>query len=120
MTSKIINMAELLKDEQDRILEAMFASEPVADDGFSARIVKRVRRRLWLRRIILPVATVLGLLVSFKPLTQLVETLAGLARLLPLESVGGATDTLLGQLPIVVLGGMLLVALMVGLRIIED
>jgi len=120
LTSKIINMAEQIKDEQDRLLESMFASGPIADDGFSAQIVHRVRRRMWLRRITLPAATVVGLLVSFKPLTQLVTAMAGLAQLLPLDKVGGSAEIVLQQLPMLVLGGMLLGACMLGLRIIED
>ena len=120
MTSKIINMAEHIKDEQDRLLEAMFASEPIADNGFSTRVVKQIRRRMWVRQVTLPVATVLGLLVSFKPLTQLVTSLAGLFQLLPIDKVGGAADQVFAQLPFVVLGAMLLGVCMLGLRILED
>ena len=120
MTSKIINMAEQLKDEQDRMLEAMFASEPIADNGFSTRVVKRVRRRMLLRQITLPVATVLGLLVSFKPIAQLVEAMAGLIQLLPFESVGGTTDLVMAQLPILGAGGALLVALVIGMHLFAE
>ena len=120
MTSKIINMAEHIKDEQDRLLESMFASEPIADDGFSARIVHRVRRRMWLRRVNLPVATVIGLLVSFKPLTTLVTTQAGLIQLLPYDALGATSEQLLSQAPLIVLGGMLLAACMIGMRMLED
>ena len=80
----------------------------------------RVRRRMWLRRVTLPAATVVGLLVSFKPLTQLVTAMAGLTQLLPLDKVGGSAELILQQLPMLVLGGMLLGAFMLGLRIIED
>ena len=120
MQSKIINMAEHIKDEQDRLLESVFAAEPIADDGFSAQIVQRVRRRLWLRQITLPLATVIGLLVSFKPLAGLVSSLAGFLQLLPLESLSGGAAQALQQLPLVVLGGMLLGACMLGIRLIED
>jgi hypothetical protein len=113
-------MADRIKDEQDRLLESMFASEPIADDGFSARIVHRVRRRMWLRRVTLPVATVIGLLVSFKPLTSLVTTLAGLVQLLPIDKIGATSDQFIAQLPMIVLGAMLLGACMVGLRMLED
>ena len=57
MTSKIINMAEHIKDDADRMLESMFASDPVPDDGFSVRVVRKVRRRIWVRRLTLPIAT---------------------------------------------------------------
>ena len=120
MTSKIINMAEHIKDQEDRLLESMFASEPIADNGFSERVVHKVRRRLWLRRVTMPVATVIGLLVSIKPLSQLVTAMAGLTQLLPMDKLGGTADQVLAQLPIVVLGGMLIGACMLGLRLIED
>ena len=48
-------MAEKLKDAEDRLLESLFASEPIADDGFSRRVVTRIRRRIWVRRLALPV-----------------------------------------------------------------
>ena len=120
MTSKIINMAERIKDEEDRLLESMFASEPIADDGFSAQIVHRVRRRMWVRRLTMPVTTVIGLLVSFKPLTELVTSVAGLTQLLPLDKFGVSSEQVIAQLPMFVLGAMLLAALMVSMRALED
>ena len=119
MTSKIINMAERLKDNEDRLLESMFASAPIADDGFSAVIEKKVRRRLWSRRIILPVATVVGALVSFKPLAGLVTTLASLTSLLPKELLN-APQQLVPQLPMIVLGAMLLAICLLTLRALEE
>jgi hypothetical protein len=119
LTSKIINMVERIKDEQDRMLESMFASAPIADNGFSARVVRKVRRRIWLRRLTLPVATLIGSLVAFKPLTELVTVIAGLVQLIP-QDVLGVSAIVIPQLPMLVLGAMLLAACMVGLRMIED
>ena len=119
MTSKIINMAERLKDNEDRLLESMFASAPIADDGFSAAIEKKVRRRLWSRRMILPVATVVGALVSFKPLAGLVTAFASLTSLLPRELIE-APQQLVPQLPMIVLGAMLLATCLLALRALED
>ena len=112
-------MAERIKDEQDRLLESMFASEPVADDGFSVRVVKRVRRRIWMRRLTLPIATLVGALVAFKPLTQLVMVLAGLVQLIP-RDVLDVGAIVVPQLYMLVLGAMLLATCLVGLRMIED
>ena len=56
MTSKIINMADRMKDAEDRIFESLFAAEPIADEGFSDRIVKRIRRHIWIQRLTLPAA----------------------------------------------------------------
>ena len=112
-------MAERIKDEEDRMLDSMFASEPVADNGFSMQVVKKVRRRIWLRRLTLPVATVIGALVAFKPLTELVTVVAGLVQMVPLDIVG-ISNVMIPQLPMLVLGAMLLAACMLGVRMLEE
>ena len=119
MTSKIINMAERIKDNEDRLLESMFASDPIADDGFSAMIEKKVRRRLWLRRMVLPVAASVGALVSYKPIAGLVTAFASLSSLLPQELLN-APQELVPQLPIIVMGAVLLATCLFGLRALED
>lgn len=124
MTSKIINMAERIKDEEDRLLESMFESAPVADDGFSVSIVRRVRRRLWLRRLAVPVAALIGGTIAIKPLTGFVTAVAGLSTLIPPELMKSATE-LVPQLPTtqvstIVLGAMLVAAVLLGLRSLEE
>ena len=119
MTSKIINMAEHIKDDEDRMLEQLFAAPPIADDGFSARVVKKVRRRNWIRRLTLPIATLIGATIAFKPLTGLVTTLAGFVQLIPQDMLN-ASATLLPQVHMIVLGGMLLATCLFGLRALED
>ena len=119
MTSKIINMAERIKDEQDRLLESMFASDPIADAGFSANIVGRIRRRIWLRRLILPVAVLIGAVVAFKPMASLAELVFKLLQLMPDELVNSATAHL-PTLQVVATGGLLLVAAVISLSMLED
>jgi len=123
LTSKIINMAERIKDAEDRLLESMFESAPIADDGFSVKLVKRVRRRLWLQRLALPVAAVLGGAVAIRPLADLVTAMANLSfsvtSIVPEELVT-ATAGLIPQAPFVVLGAMLLAVCLLGLRAIDD
>ena len=119
MTSKIINMAERIKDDSDRMLDSMFASDPIADDGFSARIVRNIRRKIWLRRLTLPVATLIGGLIAFKPMTEMVRVVVGLTTLIP-EDIMNASETIVPQLPMLVLGAMLLAAILVGVRTLED
>ena len=119
MTSKIINMAERIKDEQDRMLESMFASEPVADNGFSVRVVKKVRRRIWLRRLTLPTATLVGALIAFKPLTQLVTVIAGLTQMIP-QDVVDTSALVVPQRPMLVLGARRLGAFMLAVRLLEE
>ena len=112
-------MAERIKDSEDRLLESMFASDPIADDGFSSRVVGKVRRRIWVRRLTLPIATLIGAAISFKPLVGLVTMLAGFAQLIP-QDVVDLSHEALPQLPYIVLGAMLLATCMVGLRALED
>ena len=119
MTSKIINMADRIKDDQDRLLESMFSAPPIVDDGFSRIVMRRIRRRLWLRRLVMPTAVVIGAAIALKPMTQLVTMLAGVAQLVPNE-LSDVVGTQLPQLWMVVLGAMLLGACMLGLRTIEE
>ena len=122
MTSKIINMAERMKDKEDLKLEAMFRSDPVRDDGFSATVLKRVRRRMWVRRLSLPVAVVLGLAISVQPLMQIVGVAAGFV-----ESLFGMTLSV-DQLPVgglppastIMIGVSLLMAAILGSRLLEE
>jgi len=119
LTSKIINMAEKIKDAEDRLLESLFESPPLADDGFSARIVSRVNRQLWFRRLTLPVAVVIGGAVAFKPLAGLVTALANLSTLIPQDLVSGATSSI-PQFQTIVLGAVLLAVGLVSMRLLAD
>jgi len=112
-------MAEKIKDAEDRLLESMFDSRPIADDGFSVRIMRKVRRRLWFRRLALPVAAVTGGAIAFKPLVGLVTALANLWSLIPADLVSGTT----GSIPpfqTVLLGAILLAAGLLGMRLLEE
>ncbi len=78
-------MAEKLKDELDLSLESLFGSEPIHDDGFSARIVSRVRRQMWVRRLSMPVALLVGSIIGAKPLMELVGFVPKLLESVPVE-----------------------------------
>ena len=119
MISKIINMVERIKDAEDRFLESMFVSEPLMDDGFSINIVRKLNRRLWLRRLTLPIAVSIGGAVAFKPLVGLVTTLAHFASLLPQNLVSTATESI-PQLQIIVLGAVLLAVCLLGMQTLEE
>lgn len=122
MTSKIINMADRIKDEDDLALEAMFRSDPIRDDGFSAQVTGRVRRQIWVRRLSLPLGISVGLAISAKPIIQLASVIPGLV-----NSVFGRTVSL-DQLPLdglpqattVLLGASLVMAVMLASRILEE
>ena len=80
-------MVDRMKDKDELALEALFSSEPIADDGFSRRVTARVRRRIWLRRLTLPTAMTLGALIAFKPLVQVLTALGGAFSSLPMEQL---------------------------------
>lgn len=129
MTSKIINMVEKLKDAEDRLLESMFAAEPIADDGFSQRIVTHIRRRIWVRRLALPVAMLVGGLVAFKPAMQLVTVSSTLLGVVPREFLEIPASVLpqvesvtfgMPLMPMIVLSAMVVVAGILGTRLLNE
>jgi len=83
LRSKIINMAERMKDREDIALEALFSSAPIADEGFTRGVVARVRRRIWIRRLALPVAALVGIAIAAKPAVELFDSLGAIAAVLP-------------------------------------
>ena len=122
-------MAEKLKDAEDRFLESMFQSEPIADDGFSTRIVLRIRRRIWVRRLALPVAMLVGGAIAIKPATQLVIGLSKLLAVVPQGLLDVPTKWLPQMQTVVfgatltqtvVLGAMLLAAAILGTRMLIE
>ena len=119
MKSKIINMADRLKDNEDKVLETLFGSETVPDNGFSARVIARLNRRLWIRRLALPTAFLLGAAVALKPLSQLVVTFSKLLTVIPAD-VSSLSIDVIPQSTTVVLGALLLAAMMMITKILED
>ena len=119
MTSKIINMAEHMKDEQDRMLESMFASAPIADDGFSAQVMRRVRRKMMLRMLSLPIAVLVGGIIAFKPFSAILGIAYQLLLQLPDEFVAGAVASL-PTVQLLVTGGLVLCAAIFTMSMLED
>jgi hypothetical protein len=112
-------MAEKIQDTEDRFLESLMASPPIADDGFSTQIVGNLKRRLWIRRLTVPVAGIIGGVLAFKPLSGLVTIIASLSSMIPKEVVRSTADSL-PQMSLIMLGAALLVTCLVGLRFLED
>lgn len=112
-------MADRLKDAEDRLLESMFTAEPIADDGFSERIVRRIKRRLWLRRLAMPIAILIGAAIAVEPAVDFAQALLGLSTLMPDTFLSMPTQWI-PQLQTVVLAGMLVVTGVVGLRMLEE
>ena len=112
-------MADKIKDADDQMLEALFSVEAIADDGFSDQVVRKIKRRLWVQRITLPVAAAIGAAISLKPLSTLVTMLFGFVASLPGDVVAVPMDWL-PSLPMIALGAMLLFAMLLGLRVLEE
>ena len=101
MTSKIINMAEKIRAAEDQLLESMFRIEAIDDDGFSARIVGRIRRGIWLRRLTLPIAMLIGGAIAINSLLRLGTIAVTVGKSIPGVSLA-IPESMLGQLPIIV------------------
>lgn len=112
-------MVERMKDDDRLALEALFRSEPIADDGFSARVVRRIRRRILLRRLALPLALVVGLLIAFKPALQLLSALFGLVSVLPADLIQFPADAL-PQLSTLIVGGAVIAMVLFFIPALED
>ncbi|HZD54553.1 MAG TPA: hypothetical protein VE175_16005 [Woeseiaceae bacterium] len=72
-----------MKDEEDRKLEALFRSPAIADDGFSERVLQRLRRRTRVRRWTLPIAASIGGLIALKPALEILSLLPMLTSVMP-------------------------------------
>jgi len=111
-------MVERMKSAEDAALEAMFRGDPLPDDGFSARVVARIRRRVLLRRWLVPSAVLLGGLVAARPASDLLS----LAFRLLLES-GVSLAPALQPAPAIVAmlvpGALLMAALLAALRMLD-
>lgn len=115
-------MAEKLKDELDLSLESMFGSEPIRDDGFSVRIVSRVRRQMWVRRLSMPVALLAASVIGAQPLLGLVGFVRKLLGSVPVERLlANSLPTIdAPQIATLIMGVALLgIVMMIG-RMLEE
>lgn len=112
-------MAEKIKDAEDRMLESLFASDPIADNGFSDKIVRRINRQLWIRRLTLPLAALIGGLIAYQPFMGLLGMLGSFASATQVDFLGPA-QAMLPQIQMLVMGAVLVVVGLVSMRLIED
>ena len=115
-------MAERIKDTEDLQLEALFRSDPIEDDGFSVRVVSKVRHRMWIRRLSMPIAVGIGALISAKPLMQIATAVPGLVtsifgNSINLESLPTAD---LPQLSTLLFGTALAMLMLLASRLLEE
>ena len=112
-------MADRNMDKQDELLTELFSPAPIADDGFSKRVLRRVRRQIWVDRLALPVAVVLGFAFALKPLLQFLAILPSLANMVPVKSLG--IDALPAvDIQTLAFGGLMLFALLFVVQIVQD
>ena len=70
-------------EEEGRLSELFEAlTPPLEDEGFSAIVVRRIRRRRWVRRAVLGTAALVGGALALGPLSELSVLLSGLPALL--------------------------------------
>jgi hypothetical protein len=112
-------MADKTSDAVDRLLASAFEAEPIADDGFSSRIVSQIRRRIWVNRLALPVAILVGAAFALKPALLLIEALLPLLNVMPFE-LAGVPMQFLPQIELIVMGGMAFAAGLALLRMLEE
>ncbi|MEX0708777.1 MAG: hypothetical protein WD078_12500 [Woeseia sp.] len=108
-------MAEHRMDDEDLRLHDMFRNDPIPDNGFSERVVRRVRRRLWMRRLLVPVATAAGGLVAVGPASQLLSWL-----LAQLGSLAAAPALISLNIESLAPGMLLLASILIAVRLIEE
>ncbi len=83
----------LTPDEEGRLSELFETlAPPLEDEGFSADVLRRIRRRAWLRRAVLGTAVVVGGVLALGPLSELSVLLSGLPALLSEGLVTVATS----------------------------
>jgi hypothetical protein len=119
-------MAERTKDKEELRLEAMFRSDPLPDIDFSRKVMFRLRRQIWIRRLALPVAIFLGGLIAFKPAAELVTTLSKVLNVLPASLTSVSVDLpsipveSLPQVSTYLIGGLMILVTLFFVRVLED
>jgi len=112
-------MVEKIQDAEDRLLSSMFQSEPIADGGFSGRVMGRIRRQIWVRRLALPIAMILGVAIAAKPAIQLASLGSQVFGSLSTESVLPHT-VLAPQMPVFIVVGLGLAFAVLTFRLFEE
>lgn len=80
-------------EEEGRLSELFETlTPPLEDEGFSADVLRRIRRRAWLRRAVLGTAVMVGGVLALGPLSELSILLSGLPALLSEGLVTVATS----------------------------
>ena len=119
-------MVDRIKDKEELRLEAMFRSDPLPDIDFSSKVMIRVRRQIWIRRLAMPVAIFLGGLIAFKPASELLITLSKVLNVLPASLTNVSVDLpsipveSLAQLSTYLMGALMIFVALFFVRVLED
>jgi len=80
-------------EEEGRLSELFETlTPPLEDEGFSAIVLRRIRRRVWLRRAVLGTAVVVGGVLALGPLSELSILISGVPVLLADGLINVATS----------------------------
>lgn len=103
----------------DREFDELFGSfaPPLADDGFTDTVVRRVARRRWLRRTVLALAGAIGGLVAMVPFAQVTNRFA--ASLVAIATRWNDAAWL-AQNQQLLIGAVIIVATPIFVRLLED
>ena len=119
MKSTIINLGDYRMDDEDRRLRELFGHAPVPDNGFSAQVLRRIKRGEILRRLMLPMALLAGGVFAVRPVLEMLDAwslqLRGLGTNLTEAGslISGLTGTMTLALPLLVVAAL-------ALRWLED
>lgn len=119
MKSKIIKLADRMKDKEDLRLEALFHSAAINDGGFSDRIVRRIRWQMRVRRYALPVAMLIGGLIAAEPAIDLLVVASSLITVIP-EDLRTLPLQSLPQLSTLIAGAAIAGVAAMGIRLLEQ
>jgi hypothetical protein len=112
-------MAEKLQDADDLLLANLLRAESIEDAGFSRRIVARIRRRIWLRRLALPSAMLFGGAIAGKSLLQFGSILTLLGNALP-DNLLAESQSVLAQVPMLLTMGCLMLIGIITFKLSEE
>lgn len=119
MRNKIIRLADRMKDDEDLRLEALFRSDAVNDDGFSDRVMRRIRWQIRVRRFALPLAVLLGGAIAAKPAMEILLVASRLVTVIPAELRSLPLESL-PQMPAVITGLAIAAGAAMFLRALEQ
>ncbi len=108
---------ERMPEDEDRRLGLLFTAEPVADEGFTDAMMLRVSRRVWQRRLVLAAAGIAGVAVAFQPAWAIS---IALSRELARFAGRWSEFEWVLQNPLVIAGGVLLLAAPAVLKWLEE